>query len=209
MVTTPRGRQGTHGAPLVAFDFDGTLTARDSFAAFLIWDAGAASAAAALRRLAPAALRYLWDRDRGRLKGATVAAFLGGRSLTSVAAAAEAFASAAPFLRPDALRRWDQWGARGARRLIVTASPEVIVSPFARRLGADLLIGTRLATDAEGRLTGALIGPNCRGTEKVARLRAAFGPDVRLAAAYGDSAGDREMLAIAQEAGMRVFREKP
>ena len=37
------------------------------------------------------------------------------------------------------------WQARGARLIIVTASPEIIVAPFARGLGADTLIGTRLA----------------------------------------------------------------
>ena len=89
--------------------------------------------------------------------------------------------------------------------VIVTASPEIIVGPFAHGLGADLLIGTRLALDAEGRLTGALSGPNCRGPEKVARLKDFFGADVRLEAAYGDSSGDVEMLALADEAGMKVF----
>jgi phosphatidylglycerophosphatase C len=32
---------------------------------------------------------------------------------------------------------------------------------------------------------------------------------VRLAAAYGDTAGDREMLAIAGTAGYRVFTARP
>jgi ATP-dependent Clp protease protease subunit len=48
-----------------------------------------------------------------------------------------------------------------------------------------------------------------RGQEKVNRLRAVFGPDVRLAAAYGDTAGDTEMLAIAVSPGYRVFTRKP
>jgi len=43
----------------------------------------------------------------------------------------------------------------------------------------------------------------------VRRLRAAYGPSVRLAAAYGDTSGDAEMLALADEAGFRVFRERP
>jgi len=37
------------------------------------------------------------------------------------------------------------------------------------------------------------------------RLKEAFGDDVRLEAAYGDSAGDREMLGLAAEPGYRVF----
>ncbi len=195
--------------PIVAFDFDGTLTNRDSFSAFLAWDAGLLGRTLAGVRLAPAAVRYVADRDRGRLKAAAVRAFLGGRPLTEVAAAATAFADAVPLLRPDAVARWDAWRAKGATVVIVTASPEVVVAPFAARLRAERLIATRLAVDGAGRLTGALIGRNCRGPEKVARLQAAFGPDVRLAAAYGDSAGDREMLAIADEPGMRVFGGRP
>jgi len=58
-------------------------------------------------------------------------------------------------------------------------------------------------------VTGAFTGPNCRGMEKVNRLRAHFGGDIRLAAAYGDTSGDRQMLQIAQEKGYRVFRSKP
>ena len=41
------------------------------------------------------------------------------------------------------------------RERIVTASPDVIVAPFARALGADLLIGTQLAHDPDGRVKGA------------------------------------------------------
>ena len=37
------------------------------------------------------------------------------------------------------------------------------------------------------------------------RLREAFGDDVRLEAAYGDTDGDTEMLALAEEQGMKVF----
>jgi phosphatidylglycerophosphatase C len=83
------------------------------------------------------------------------------------------------------------------------------VAPFAARLGADRLLGTRLVLDAEDRIVGALHGRNCRGAEKVSRLEEAFGPGLRLAAAYGDSAGDREMVAIAGAGGVGVFKGRP
>ena len=98
---------------------------------------------------------------------------------------------------------------RGATIAIVTASPEIVVAPFARGIGADVLLGTQLVLDAEGRITGDLDGPNCRGPEKVIRLRAQFGDDVRLSAAYGDTAGDKEMLSIAAEKGYRIFTGRP
>jgi phosphatidylglycerophosphatase C len=197
--------------PLAAFDFDGTLTVRDSFRAFLAWRFDAPRLISGLLRLTPAFLRYPFNPDRGRIKASLVAEFLAGRTIVELEAEAERFAEAAAprLLRPDALAIWRDWGERGACRVIVTASPDVIVAPFARRLGAEGLLGTRLAVDGQGRITGPLDGPNCRGAEKVARLKAAFGEDMRLTAAYGDTAGDREMLAIAETSGYRVFRARP
>lgn len=210
---TPDGfRQGVRGdAPLVAFDFDGTLTVRDSFTAFLRWRAGAGGWALGLVKMAPAVAAYARDRDRGRIKAASVREFLKGVSRAELEADAEAFAAEtwADFMRPDALEAWNAWGAKGAHRVIVTASPETTVAPFARRLGAEGLLGTRLVFDDADRITGAFSSPNCRGEEKVRRLRAAYGDDVRPAAAYGDTSGDAEMLEIADEKGFRVFRARP
>ncbi len=212
MGTAPdRRHPGADGGPLVAFDFDGTLTCRDSFRAFLAWRAGPFGYAAGMAKLGPAVLAYATDRDRARLKAATARVFLQGDALSDLEAAAQTFAARAwvGLMRPDALACWENWRARGARLAIVTASPEFLVAPFARRLGAERLIATRLALDAAGRATAALAGPNCRGPEKVVRLRAAFGPDIRLEAAYGDSDGDIEMLALARAPGMKVFTGQP
>jgi phosphatidylglycerophosphatase C len=199
------------GPPLVAFDFDGTLTVRDSFTAFLKWRVSPMRHAIGMVRLFPAAAAYVFDRNRGKIKAAAVREFLRGVSQEQLEREARAFAqSEAPRLfRPDALAVWRRWRAKGARLVIVTASPEVIVAPFARGLGADLLIGSRLALDLNDKVNGSLLGPNCRGPEKVIRLRERFGDDMSLAAAYGDTSGDREMLAIAHEKGYRIFRGKP
>jgi phosphatidylglycerophosphatase C len=194
-----------------AFDFDGTITVRDSFNAFLRWRAGAANYRAGQLRLAPAAQRWAFDRDLTRLKAAMVEVYLKGAERLALEAACEAFAGiAAPRLfRPDALLTWRGLKGQGVKLAIVTASPEPVVAPFARRLGADLLIGTRLVYDAQDRVAGPLEGPNCRGAEKVRRLRAAIGPDARLIAAYGDTEGDRELLAEADEGFMKVFTGRP
>ena len=197
--------------PIVAFDFDGTLTVRDSFNAFLARRVPRTRLLAGLARLAPALLRYAADRDRGRLKAAAVGEFLAGRTPDEVTAEAARFADAVwdRFMRPDALRTWRDWKARGAVMVIVTASPAITVEPFARRLEADVLLGTRLKVGADGRIAGPLEGENCRAGEKVLRLRERFGSDVRLAAAYGDTSGDAEMLEIAEVKGFRVFRGRP
>ena len=150
-------------------------------------------------------------RDRGRLKAAAAALFLGGEPLEQIAADAEAFAmeKAQAMLRPDAVHAWRNWRGQGALLVIVTATPETVVRPFARALGADLLIGTRLQVDEGGRVTGRFEGGNCRGPVKVARLKEAFGEDVTLLAAYGDTSGDREMLRLAEIPGYKVFKGKP
>jgi phosphatidylglycerophosphatase C len=195
----------------VAFDFDGTLTVRDSFTAFLEWRAGPARYALGMAKLAPAALRYLIDKDRGRIKAAAVRVFLRGMPRARLEALAEEFAARHwdALLRPDALATWRDWRDKGALMVIVTASPSLVVRPFAERLLADELIGTELTFDGQDRLSGDFSTANCRGPEKVLRLEACFGPGVRLAAAYGDTSGDREMLAIAETAGFRVFTAKP
>lgn len=196
---------------IVAFDFDGTLTIRDSFTEFLRWRAGPGGWALGLVKLAPAVAAYARDRDRGRIKAASVREFLKGVDRATLETDAERFADRIwhRFMRPDALACWNDWRDRGAHRVIVTASPETTVAPFARRLGAEALLGTPLVFDGDDRVTGAFAGPNCRGEEKVRRLRAAYGEDVRLAAAYGDTSGDTEMLQIADERGFRVFTARP
>lgn len=198
------------GPVLVAFDFDGTLTVRDSYLAFLRWRAGWFGYYLGMVRLTPAAIAWLWHRDRGRLKAAATKIFLSGASREELEAQAAEFATLVSWsmFRPDALRTWRYWRGKGARVVIVTASPETTVAPFARSLGAHKLIGTQLSFDETGRATGGFDTPNCRGPEKVRRLQEVFGED-ELVAAYGDTPGDREMLSLAVEKGYKVFSGKP
>ena len=199
------------GQLIVAFDFDGTLTIRDSFTSFLKWRAGPVRWLTGLVQMIPAVFAYLGARDRGRTKVASVREFLMDADRKALEVEAERFAAEIwpRFMRPDALATWEDWGRRGAHRVIVTASPETTVAPFARRLGAENLIGTRLAFDDQDRVQGTFVGGNCRGEEKMHRLRAAYGADMQLAAAYGDTSGDAQMIAAAEEKGYRVFTARP
>jgi phosphatidylglycerophosphatase C len=67
-------------------------------------------------------------------------------------------------------------------------------------LSCDAVMGTECETDSRSQFTGSLVGANCRGPEKERRLREwldgeGFGSYVLYA--YGDSAGDDQMLAMA------------
>lgn len=207
-ITGAHRQTGSARRGVVAFDFDGTLTVRDSYTAFLLWSAGPAGGALGLARMLPALAVYPIHRDRGRLKAIATTVFLKGLTREKLEARAERFAAAKweAMMRPDALAAWA--GHADTERVIVTASPESVVAPFAARLGADRLIGTRLLF-MDGRVAGCFEGANCRGPEKVARLEQVYGRDLRLAAAYGDTSGDREMLAIADRPGMKVFTARP
>lgn len=197
--------------PIVAFDFDGTLTVRDSYTAFLKWRTPAVGWWLGGVRLVPAALAYLIHRDRGRIKAAATKVFLGGVPRERLEADARRFAElySRQLLRPDAVIAWKRWRKKRVKLVIVTASPDVVVAPFARGLAADGILGTPLAYDGQDRVTGAFASPNCRGPEKVVRLKAAYGPEVQVRAAYGDTGGDTEMLAMAAEPYYRVFTGKP
>ncbi len=147
-------------------------------------------------------LPILAGRDRDGLKALAAAAAFRGHRYDELCSAGVTFAEMVHerWLRSDTLDVLQRHRDAGDRTVLVSASFEVYLRPLALLLGVDEVLATRLQVE-DGVATGALDGPNCRGPEKVARLhewlvdRSA----VRLVA-YGDSAGDREMLADADEA---------
>jgi phosphatidylglycerophosphatase C len=137
---------------------------------------------------------------------ARLARLLEGRELTEIDGRSQAFAAdvVAHHLRDDVLARADWHARQGHRRVIVSASFECYLEPIAATLGFDAALATRLAV-ADGRLTGRLDGANVRRAEKVRRLDEWLAGRAATIWAYGDSAGDQELLASADQA-IRVGR---
>lgn len=195
---------------IAAFDLDGTLTRRDCVTPFLRRAAGARLALVMARH--PVLLvRALVGRDRDSLKEIAVSA-LRGTPASELEPLAASFAREVRerWMRDDALGRLEWHQQQGDLTLIVSASFENYVRPLATLLGVDDVLSTRLEIDAEGRCTGRLDGPNCRGPEKARRLQAWLaqrGFEGAALWAYGDSAGDRELLAMAHQA-VWVGRDK-
>lgn len=195
-------------AVVAAFDVDGTLTTHDCVVPFLRRVAGTAGLAAGLmarpQRLVPALVR----RNRDSLKAQSAQVAFGGRAVVEIDTEATEFAAAVhrDRLRADTVGTLRRHQADGHDVVLVSASFAVYLRPLARLIGVEHVLATELEVDSSGhRYTGALAGRNCRGDEKVARLhrwldeRSATRRDVELWA-YGDSAGDRAMLADADHA---------
>jgi phosphatidylglycerophosphatase C len=128
---------------------------------------------------------------------------LHGRDVTVVENASTTFALAhfSTHGRPRMLERLEWHLHQGHKVVIVSASPQLYVDVVARELGATGALGTRLAVDPHGKLTGNYLGQNCRGEEKMRRLSEWIegrNYDVApLIYAYGNSRGDRAMLRAA------------
>jgi len=186
---------------VAAFDFDGTLTRRDSLVQFLVTVAGRATVLRAMGAESGAlALAAIGRGDRDAEKERVLTRVLGGRPYDEVEAAGRAFGSrlARTAITPDGRERIAWHREAGHEVVIVSASLDVYLDEVARVLGADHVLCTSLVVDDRGRCTGGLLGGNCRGAEKATRLRALLGDDDVELWAYGNSSGDAEMLALAQ-----------
>ena len=197
---------------VAAFDFDGTLTQRDTFTPFLArglgWPRFAWAIVSCLPWLAGYALRIV---PNNVAKQKLMLATLKGRSTVEMDEWATRWL-ANDF--PGQLRDWTMarlaWHQQqGHCCVMVSASPNLYLDRVARQLGFDDLICTEMEV-AGDHLTGHMRTPNCYGEQKVVRLTAWLAARFGEAAvgsvtlyAYGDSAGDRPMLRMAGQAWYR------
>lgn len=197
------------GSKAIAFfDFDGTLTSRDTLAELLKWWKGRPAYYRGLLALAPVLAAYkLGVMSNHRAKEKLLAHFLGGMKEADFDAVCAGFvAERLPaLLRPSALDTLGRHRQEGAEIVIVSASPVNWVGPWCRQQDFSCL-ATRLQV-AAGRLTGRIEGANCHGEEKVRRIRSQYALQVyRRIYAYGDTAGDLPMLSLATDSFYKPFR---
>lgn len=201
---------------VAAFDVDGTLTTRDCVTPFLFRTVRLRTALA-LARHPRAVLGAAVHRDRDRLKEIVCTAFA-GLDAPALDIAGETFALEVErrWLRDDTVTRLRRHRELGHRVVLASASLEPYLLPLGRRLEVDGVVCTKLEQAADGRLTGRLDGPNCRGAEKARRFEAWLAENDLSAAtiwAYGDSDGDRELLSRADHPvwvrGVRIDAEPP
>jgi phosphatidylglycerophosphatase C len=204
----------THSSPelpaVAVFDFDGTLTTRDSFFPFLRMAVGRSRFYFGLLMVSGILAAYAVGLMKNwRAKEAVVKHFIGGWPAAKLQPLGETFAQQhiAKLLRPEAIARLHWHQSQGHQTILVSASMEIYLFPWAKAMGFDRVIGTQLET-VDGIITGRFQGRNCYGPEKVDRLQAVLGDLSQYCIyAYGDSKGDRELLAAAAYPYYRTFAD--
>jgi len=197
---------------VAAFDFDGTLTRRDTLLAFLLHLAGPWRLLGNALILSPTLLGYVLKLiPNGVAKERVLRRFLRGMPSEQLQRYGAEFAARGipRLLRPAAMQRLAWHRSQGHLCVVVSASIEDYVAPWAQAAGFDAVFATRLARDGDARLTGYYDGENCYGAEKVRRLQPLLaqvgGSELY---AYGDSRGDRELLALADHAWYKTMPEE-
>jgi HAD superfamily hydrolase (TIGR01490 family) len=186
---------------VAAFDFDGTLVWGDSLPRFLARVIGRTAFARVLMRAAVPMLVGYARSGRDGAKAALLVRALRGVESARAVSEGESFAvTLVARIRPRMAARMAWHDEQGHRRILVSASLAVYLEPFGRLAGFEQVIATQLEVGANGRLTGHMAGPNVRAEQKAIRLSRVldgYPPGPVELWAYGDSAGDRQMLEMA------------
>lgn len=183
------------------FDFDGTLIRGDSFRLFARFAVGQTAFLKAL--ILSSAWIIGWKLgiiSNSRAKEYLFGELFKGMPYADFQRYGEAFSKVIESrIKPDTVRRLREHVANGDTVAIVTASMAEWIAPWTKGYGVDTLLTTAPEVDPPtGRLTGRFLGANCHGAEKARRITERFGSlkDAEVWA-YGDSAGDDAMLALA------------
>lgn len=192
---------------IAAFDFDGTLTEKDSLLSFMKYTHGGIKFYAYFILGSPLLLLYKINILPNHLvKQIIFSWFYKGWTIERFNAICEDFT---PILsrieRADTLEKLKKHQGKGDRVVIISASIENWIIPWAKNQDIDVVIGTQIEV-VNSVLTGRFLSRNCYGKEKVTRLLEAFPKrNEYLLYAYGDSEGDNELLKFA-DFGFRVNR---
>jgi phosphatidylglycerophosphatase C len=186
---------------VAAFDFDSTLTKRETLRLFFVEWCGWQNLGRALFEEAPSMLAgaLLRGRHRDRAKATLMHRLLAGRSQEEGLQAARRVADRIlrSGLRSDTNARLFWHLSQGHEVIIISGAFEAYVGLVARSLGVHAVLATRWEVDESEFLTGGLAGPNVRGPAKASLLREYLQGREALVYAYGNSTGDRELLEAA------------
>jgi HAD superfamily phosphoserine phosphatase-like hydrolase len=192
---------------LVLFDFDGTLTTKDTFLEFIKFYHGNVRFYFGMAVLSPVLVAMVLKLiPNWRAKEIVLTWFFKNVSIELFNKKCVLFCTT---VVPSLIRLQ---GLEAVRKyqldsdvVVVSASPENWVAPWC--IKHDIAcIATRLELDGN-KATGKLSGPNCFGPEKVKRILEKYDLSIYTEIiAFGDSRGDLEMLELARESYYKPFR---
>jgi phosphatidylglycerophosphatase C len=193
---------------LVLFDFDGTITTKDTLLEFIRFYHGAPKFIGGFAASSPwLLLMKLKLYPNFKAKQKVLQWFFAGEDLDTFNRKCREFSEKVipSLIRPKALDEIRNHQKLNSTVIVISASAENWVRPWCEenQLGC---LATQLEV-SNGKLTGRISGFNCYGAEKERRIRECYTlTDFEEIYAYGDSRGDLEMLALAQKQHYKPFR---
>lgn len=192
------------------FDFDGTITKKDSLIDFIRFAVGDLKFLWGMLVLSPMLILFkmkLIPNDVAKQK--MLSYFFKNMKQDTFSALAKDYSlqNIKYILRPEAMKKIAWHKEKKHEIIIVSASMECWLKPWCDEHNINL-ISTRLEFK-KGILTGKFSTKNCHGIEKVNRIQEAHTlNNYNCIYAYGDSLGDKELLGIAHESYYKPFRDQ-
>ena len=189
------------------FDFDGTITTKDSLPDFIKFAIGKPKYYLGLCLLSPILLAYVLKLlPNHSAKEKMISYYFKGWSEKNFQTVADEYAAHQidKIVRPKALEKLHWHQEQGHKVVIVSASMKSWLKKWCDAQNVEL-ISTQLEIK-QGKLTGKFATKNCHGNEKVNRIKEQYPlQDYSYIYAYGDSSGDKDMLKLANEAFYKPF----
>lgn len=186
---------------IAAFDFDGTITTKDTLWEFLKFSQSKRRLYSGIVFLSPVLLLYLLKIISNNLaKEILFSYFFKNWDLSHFNDLCDCFSEKIDcMLNEKTTKIIEQHKSNGHPIYIVSASMENWITPWAQKKGLRV-IATQLQINSDLKLTGKFKTKNCYGQEKVNRLLEVMpNRSEYFLMAYGDSRGDREMLKLADK----------
>lgn len=191
------------------FDFDGTITTKDTMFELIRHQKGNTRFYLGFLLHIPVfAAMKLRLLSKQAAKEKLIGHFFKGVAMPLFQTGCDDFAAEKlpALIRPEALAEIQKLKTEGFEIVVVSASVENWIKAWAGQAGIKLIASNLECID--GKLTGKLLGKNCNGVEKAVRIKAAYNiAEFDEIYCYGDSAGDKEMLALATTAFYKPFRQ--
>lgn len=191
---------------LYCFDFDGTLTYKDTMFMYLKFYDSTKYRIQFLRHVPLFILLKLKLAETEKVKKSFIGSILKGQTQDKIEQKSKQFFEQhyPKIVRENALDFIKNIDRNNTKSLLVTASLDIWVKPFADELKMEL-VSTR-AEFKNGVFTGNFVGKNCNGKEKLVRIKEEINDSkYDKIIAFGDTSGDRPMLKWANEGHYQFF----